>query len=53
MHKEIAETVGGKKIAWLIAIAAAFAVFATLSSRMEPDKSDDSPKGEQTATNTP
>ncbi len=35
MSKEIAQTVGGKKIAWLIAILAAFAVFATLGSRFE------------------
>ena len=53
MRKEIAETVGRKEIAWLIAIVAAFAVFVTLSSQMDSGKSDDSPKGEQTATNTP
>ena len=33
MSKEIAQTVGGKKIAWLIAIVAAFAVLATISSQ--------------------
>lgn len=33
MSKEIAQTVSGKRIAWLIAIVAALAVFATLSSQ--------------------
>ncbi|HEX5911892.1 MAG TPA: hypothetical protein VFY54_02045, partial [Rubrobacter sp.] len=37
MTKEIAQTVGGKKIAWLLAILAAFAVFATLGSRWSAD----------------
>jgi hypothetical protein len=32
LSKEIAQTVGGKRIAWLIAIIAAFAVFATVGS---------------------
>ena len=33
MSKEIAQTLGVKRIAWLIAIVAAFAVFATLSAQ--------------------
>ncbi len=33
MSKEIAQTVGGKRIAWLLAIVAAFAVMATLASQ--------------------
>lgn len=33
MSKEIAQTVGGKKIAYLIAILAAFAVFATIATQ--------------------
>jgi hypothetical protein len=33
MSKELAETVGTKKIAWLLAILAAFAVFATVGSQ--------------------
>lgn len=33
MSREIAQTVGGKRIAWLIAIVAAFAVFATVGSQ--------------------
>lgn len=33
MSKEIAHTVGGKRVAWLIAIVAAFAVFATLATQ--------------------
>lgn len=33
MSKEIAQTVGGKRIAWLLAILAAFAVMATLASQ--------------------
>jgi uncharacterized repeat protein (TIGR01451 family) len=35
LSKEIAQTVGGKKIAFLFAILAAFAVFATLGSRLD------------------
>ncbi|MEO8541305.1 MAG: hypothetical protein ABI577_16305, partial [bacterium] len=38
MSKEIAQTFGGKRIAWLIAIVAAFAVFATLGTQWQ--KSD-------------
>jgi hypothetical protein len=33
LSKEIAQTVGGKRIAWLIAILAAFAVMATLGTQ--------------------
>ncbi|MEO6043529.1 MAG: hypothetical protein ABIQ47_06375, partial [Tepidiformaceae bacterium] len=33
MSKEIAQTVGGKRIAWLVAIVAAFVVFATVGSQ--------------------
>ena len=33
MSKEIAQTVGGKRIAWLVAIIAAFVVFATVGSQ--------------------
>lgn len=33
MSKEIAQTVGGKRIAWLLAIVAAFAVMATLGTQ--------------------
>ncbi len=33
MSKEIAQTVGGKRIAWLLAILAAFAVMATLGTQ--------------------
>ncbi|HQZ86982.1 MAG TPA: hypothetical protein PLB21_15320, partial [Actinomycetota bacterium] len=33
MSKEIAQTVGGKRIAWLLAIIAAFAVMATLTTQ--------------------
>ena len=33
MSKEIAQTVGGKRIAWLVAILAAFVVFATVGSQ--------------------
>ena len=33
MSKEIAQTVGGKKVAWLIAIVAAMAVLATLGTQ--------------------
>ncbi len=32
-NKEIAQTVGGKRFAWLVAIIAAFAVFATIGSQ--------------------
>ncbi|MBK9341541.1 MAG: hypothetical protein IPN07_00540 [Dehalococcoidia bacterium] len=35
MSKEIAQTVGGKRIAWLIAIVAAFAVMATLGTQWQ------------------
>ncbi|GMV85728.1 MAG: hypothetical protein AMXMBFR80_15830 [Dehalococcoidia bacterium] len=38
MSKEIAQTVGGKRIAWLLAILAAFAVMATLGTQW--NKSD-------------
>ncbi|MFN8616983.1 MAG: hypothetical protein U0837_07775 [Dehalococcoidia bacterium] len=40
MSKEIAQTVGGKKIAWLIAIVAAFAVFATFSLQSNDARAD-------------
>ncbi|MCC6959463.1 MAG: hypothetical protein IT301_06415, partial [Dehalococcoidia bacterium] len=40
MSKEIAQTVGGKKIAWLIAIVAAFAVFATVSLQSNEARAD-------------
>lgn len=40
MSKEIAQTVGGKKIAWLIAIVAAFAVFATVSLQNNTARAD-------------
>jgi hypothetical protein len=33
LSKEIAQTVGGKRIAWLLAIVAAFAVMATLGTQ--------------------
>jgi len=33
LSKEIAQTVGGKRIAWLLAIVAAFAVLATLATQ--------------------
>jgi uncharacterized repeat protein (TIGR01451 family) len=36
MSKEIAQTVGGKAIAWLIAIVAAFALFAVIAHAAEP-----------------
>ena len=35
MSKEIAQTVCGKRIAWLVAIVAAFVVFATLGSQFQ------------------
>jgi len=37
LAKEVAQTVGGKRIAWLIAILAAFAVFATLGNQWGPE----------------
>lgn len=37
MAKEVAQTVGGKRIALLVAILAAFAVFATLGNRLAAD----------------
>lgn len=40
MSKEIAQTVGGKRIAWLIAIVAAFAVFAMVSSQFRSASAD-------------
>ncbi|MBK8560774.1 hypothetical protein [Candidatus Amarobacter glycogenicus] len=40
MSKEIAQTVGGKRIAWLIAIVAAFAVFATVSLQSNEARAD-------------
>jgi len=40
LSKEIAQTVGGKKIAWLIAIVAAFAVFATFSLQSNDARAD-------------
>jgi hypothetical protein len=40
LSKEIAQTVGGKRIAWLIAILAAFAVFATLSMQSNEAHAD-------------
>ena len=40
MSKEIAQTVGGKRIAWLIAIVAAFAVFATVSLQNDTARAD-------------
>ena len=33
MSKEIADTIGGKRIAWLLAILAAFAVFAAIATQ--------------------
>lgn len=36
MSKEIGRTVGGKRIAWLIALIAAFAVFAVFASGWRP-----------------
>ncbi len=40
MSKEIAQTVGSKRIAWLLAILAAFAVMATLGTQVRPSKAD-------------
>jgi len=40
LSKEIAQTVGGKRIAWLLAIVAAFAVFATVSLQSDTARAD-------------
>lgn len=43
MSKEIAQTVGGKRIAWLLAIVAAFALLATVGSQFREARADISP----------
>lgn len=40
MSKEIAQTVGGKRIAWLLAILAAFAVMATVGTQFRSASAD-------------
>lgn len=40
MSKELAQTVGGKRVAWLIAILAAFAVMAALGSQWRGARAD-------------
>jgi hypothetical protein len=40
LSKEIAQTVGGKRIAWLIAIVAAFAVMATVGTQFRSASAD-------------
>lgn len=50
MSKEIAQTVGGKRIAWLIAIIAAFAVLATIGSQWRSASAAELSSGDNSQT---